>query len=262
VGSTTSYTYDLRGLLTSITDPLQKVTSLTYSANGRPASKTDRNGITLNYTFTPTGKPASITYPDSSQVVNTFDNLDRLSTVSDSIGASAYTYDAAGHITDYTDAQGFTLSYTYDAAGNLTQITYPDASAVIYTYDAANRLTTVTNWLAEQAAYTYDQAGRLATFTNFNGIVTTYSYDAASRLTGMSSSVASYQFTLDGNGNRIHSTQTEPLSPTLSAGSTVYEYNTRRNRLLSAGLWTIVTTTRGSSQLPGPSATPSTATTA
>ena len=129
----------------------------------------------------------------------------------------------------------FTLSYIYDAAGNVTQITYPDQSAVVYTYDAANRLLTVTNWLAEQATYTYDQAGRLATFTNFNGIVTTYSYDGASRLTGMGSTVASYQFTLDGNGNRIHSTETEPLSPTLSPGSTVYDYNTQRNRLLSAG---------------------------
>ena len=235
MGSTTSYTYDLRGLLTSITDPLQKITSLTYDANGRPGTKTDRNGTMLTYGFTPTGRPASITYPDNSQVVNTYDNLDRLATVSDSIGTSGYTFDAAGHITDYTDAQGFTLSYAYDAAGNVTHITYPDQSAVVYTYDAANRLLTVTNWLAEQASYTYDQAGRLATFTNFNGIVTTYSYDGASRLTGMGSTVASYQFTLDGNGNRTHSTETEPLSPTLSPGSTVYDYNTQRNRLLSAG---------------------------
>ena len=106
---------------------------------------------------------------------------------------------------------------------------------VVYTYDAANRLITVTNWLAEQAYLHLRSAGRLATFTNFNGIVTTYSYDGASRLTGMASTVSNYQFTLDGNGNRIHSTETEPLSPTLSPGSTVYDYNTQRNRLLSAG---------------------------
>jgi len=64
--------------LTSATDPLQKVTSLIYDVNGRPASKTDRNGTTLTYAYTPTGMPASITYPDSSQVTNTYDNLDRL----------------------------------------------------------------------------------------------------------------------------------------------------------------------------------------
>ncbi len=65
--------------------------------------------------------------------------------------------------------------------------------------------------------------------------MTNYTYDAASRLIGMGSAVASYQFTLDGNGNRINSAQTEPLTPTLSLGSTVYGYNAQKNRLLSAG---------------------------
>jgi len=51
----------------------------------------------------------------------------------------------------------------------------------------------------------------------------------------MGSAVSSYTFTLDGNGNRKHSTQTEPLGATDPAGATVYEYNTQRNRLLSAG---------------------------
>ncbi len=235
VGSATSFAYDLRGLLTSITDPLQKVTSLTYDANKRLTSRTDRNGTALAYAYTPTGKLASITYPDSSQTTYTYNSLDRLTQLSDSLGGSVYTYDAAGRITGFTDPDGFTLSYTYDAAGNITQTTYPDGSQVIYAYDAANRLTTVTDWLGGQAAYAYDQDGRLASLTQFNGIATTYTYDAASRLTGMGSAVASYQFTLDGNGNRIDSAQTEPLTPAYSPGSTAYGYNTQKNRLLSAG---------------------------
>ena len=93
----------------------------------------------------------------------------------------------------------------------------------------------VTDWLGGQATYGYDQDGRLATFTHFNGIATSYTYDAASRLTGIGSVVASYQFTLDGNGNRINSAQTEPLAPAYSLGSTTYGYNAQQNRLLSAG---------------------------
>ena len=54
------------------------------------------------------------------------------------------------------------------------------------------------------------------------------------RLTGMSSTVASYQFTLDGNGNRTASVETEPLSAMPSAASTTYGYNAAKNRLLSA----------------------------
>jgi RHS repeat-associated protein len=234
-GSTTNFAYDLRGLLTSVTDPLQKVTSLTYDVNGRATSGTDRNGTTLAYAYTPAGMLASITYPDSSRTTNTYDNLDRLTQQNDSIGTSSFSYDADGRITSFTDADGFTLAYVYNAAGNITQITYPDGSPVTYAYDAANRLTTVTDWLGVQATYAYDQDGRLAGFTHFNGIITTYTYDAASRLAGIANSVASYQFTLDGDGNRINSAQTEPLTPAYSLGSTVYGYNAQQNRLISAG---------------------------
>ena len=189
----------------------------------------------LTYAYTPAGMLSSTAYPDQTQTTNTYDSLDRLTRMNDSMGTSSSSYDAAGRITGYTNPEGFTLAYAYDAAGNLTQITYPDASTVTYAYNAANRLTTVTNWLDEQAAWTYDQAGRLASFTHFNGIITTYTYDAASKLTGIVSPIASYQFTLDGSGNRIHSTESQPLAATPSTGSSVYTFNTQKDRLVSAG---------------------------
>ena len=234
--STTGFAYDLRGLLTSITDPLKKVSSLTYDVNGRPITGTDRNGTTLNYAYTSAGKLSSITYPDSTQVANTYDSLDRLTKMSDLLGTSHFTYDADGRITGFTDPEGFTFSYTYDAAGNVTQVTYPDSTAVTYAYDAANRLVTVTDPQNEQATWTYDEVGRASSLTQFNGIMTVYTYDAASRLATMTSSVASYQFTLDGNGNRTNSVQSEPLKATISTGgSTAFGYNALKNRLLSAG---------------------------
>jgi YD repeat-containing protein len=65
---------------------------------------------------------------------------------------------------------------------------------------------------SETANYTYDIAGDPAIFTHFNGIITTYTYDAAKRLLGMGSIVSNYQFTLDEDGNRIHSSETEPVA--------------------------------------------------
>lgn len=47
--------------------------------------------------------------------------------------------------------------------------------------------------------------------------------------------IATYQFTLDGNGNRTQGVQNEPLAPTIPVGSTAYTYNTQKNRLLTAG---------------------------
>ena len=233
-GSTTSFLYDKRGLLTTETDPLQKSRSYTYNEAGRLSSKTDRNNLTTTYLYDATGNPTHIDYPDGSTVVNTFDALEHLKTMQDSLGTTSFTYDGAGRVLSATDPDGFTLSYLYDAAGNLTHMTYPDGSIVDYAYDSANRLTGVT-FGADQASYTYDVAGRLTSFTHFNGIITSFTYDSANRLTGISSAAASYVFTLDAAGNRTRVESNEPLECSLTAGATDYVYNSSKNRLQSAG---------------------------
>ncbi len=51
----------------------------------------------------------------------------------------------------------------------------------------------------------------------------------------IASIVSNYQFTLDEDGNRIDSAQTEPLVASPSSTATAYGYNAQDNRLLSAG---------------------------
>ncbi|MEM5787050.1 MAG: hypothetical protein AAGU11_07000 [Syntrophobacteraceae bacterium] len=127
----TSYAYDYdypRKLYrTTVTDPLLKTTSSTYDARTRRQVVTDRNGHQLTYAFSPTGKLETITYPDQTQLVNTYNNLDRLTDSQDFLGLTHFGYDDEGRITDHTDSQGFVLSYGYNAVGNLTRITYPDS---------------------------------------------------------------------------------------------------------------------------------------
>ena len=108
--------------------------------------------------------------------------------------------------------------------GNLATLTYPGNKTVTYTYDALNRLKTVTDWMDRTATYDYDPGGRLESMTQFNGTVITYSYDNANRLTGLDNltasggdAIATYQFTLDGNGNRTQVTREVPLDPDLTA---------------------------------------------
>ncbi|MBI5196253.1 MAG: transglutaminase [Nitrospirae bacterium] len=240
VTSTTSFVYDKRSLLTKKTDPLLKDTILTYDDAGRLASRKDRNNQTITYSYTPTDKPDTITYPDSSTVHFTYDQYDQLTGMQEAIGSSSYGYDAVGRLTSQTDANGFAVAYGYDAAGNLTSITYPGNKTVNYTYDALNRLKTVTNWLSQTATYNYDDAGRLTSLTNFNGTVTTYGYDNANRLTAFDNKksdttiLASYSFTLDGNGNRTQVVQNEPLTQIPNPADVSYTYNTKKNRLLTA----------------------------
>lgn len=240
VGSSTGFVYDKRNLTLSKTDPLGGISTYAYDNVGRLASKNDRNANTVTYDYTPSDKLEMTSYPGGTSVQFTYNRLDNLVSIQDSLGTSSYVYDAANRLTSMTNPFGFAVSYQYDATGNVAQITYPGNKIVSYTYDALNSLKTVTNWLSQTAIYTYDAAGRLTYFTNFNGTVTTYGYDNANRLTSLenktsgSSVISNYQFTLDGNGNRTEVMQNEPLAPSFTTGDTSYTYNNKKNRLLSA----------------------------
>ncbi|XTR53001.1 RHS repeat-associated core domain-containing protein [Pseudarthrobacter sp. So.54] len=56
----------------------------------------------------------------------------------------SWAYDADGHRTAFTDAQGTTTTYTRDPAGRLTTVTNPLLGEAVFTHDASGRLTGVT----------------------------------------------------------------------------------------------------------------------
>jgi len=239
-GAITQFSYDKRGLLLTRTDPLGKLNSTAYDNTGRPISHTDRNGAVVTSSYTPSGKLSQIGYPGNQTVNFTYNTLDQLTGMTDPTGTTANSYDAAGRLTGSTDPQGFQVSYQYDAAGNLTTLTYPGNLTVSYGYDNLNRLTTVNiGWLNKTESVSYDAAGRHTQAGRFNGSQTSYQYDNADRLTGLSHSaasqtLASYQYTLDANGNRTKAIATEPKLPEkLINASQTYTYNTQKNRLTS-----------------------------
>jgi RHS repeat-associated protein len=57
-------------------------------------------------------------------------------------------------------------AFTYDAAGNLTQVTDPRAQQTAYAYDALSRLASVTQHLNQTVQYRYDGRGRLSRVVN------------------------------------------------------------------------------------------------
>ena len=203
----------------------------------------DRNNNTVDYSYTPTSKVETITYKNSSnQIVATvgftYNQHDDLTQMQDSLGSTDYTYYADHSIKTMTNPYGFVITYNkYDAAGNLEELIYPGGKKVIYTYDELNRLKTVKiDWLNKTATYYYDDAGRLDYVVNFNGSITDYGYDNANRLTSLdnkksdATTLASYSFTLDANGNRTQTVQNEPLTLTLSTETVNYTYNSTKNR--------------------------------
>ena len=238
VGTSTHFSYDKRDLPGSTVDGLGRMTSSTYDDAGQLIARTDRNNQTTTYSYTPSGSIEKINYPDGSQVLFSYDLQDRLTSMQDTTGTRSFKYDAADQLIETrSSAGGSTLGYGYDKAGNLAFVIYPNGQRVSYAYDNLNRLTTVTNWLNQIATYTYDVAGRLVSLQNFNGTKTTYVYDNANRLIALEnrrsdrSAIATYQFTLDANGNRVGIVQDEPLQPSLKPRKSEFTYNAQRNRL-------------------------------
>jgi len=144
-----------------------------------------------------------------------------------------YAYDAAGRLTNRTDASGSwsfvydnrdrlktntgpvgSLYYKYDVAGNLTNVisSTPGGTSIDYQYDALGRLTNVVDHRLtgiKNTAYQYDVVGNLAALKYPNSVTNLWQYDARNRLTNVfwklnTTTNASFAYRLGGEGNRTN----------------------------------------------------------
>lgn len=121
VASTTSYTYDAQGNLSTIVDALDHQTTFQkYDSNGHVGRIIAATGVTTDLLYTPRGWLKQ-------RVVS------------------------SGGIAETTD-------YDYDAVGQLKIVTLPDRSIIYYNYDDAHRLASVTDSVGNKVNYTYDLA--------------------------------------------------------------------------------------------------------
>ncbi len=207
MGAQTSYGYDPKGNLRSVTDPLNGAATITRNADGTVSTSASpahpNNPTAYGYTnrqltsvTPPTGNSlaaTSSTYDGFGRLRTstsgrgmtttiTYDSLDRVKTQSHSDGSPniSYVYDAAGNLTSQSDATG-TTSFTYDGANRLLTKTTP-AGALAYTWDRAGNLKTATD-PAGTTTYHYDIVNRLHQVDEPTGRKTLFAYDAAGRRT-------------------------------------------------------------------------------
>ncbi|HOW73530.1 MAG TPA: DUF6531 domain-containing protein [Phycisphaerae bacterium] len=186
-----NYSYDQRGNVLGVQDPLDNVTAFAYTPGlNRLASFTDARGNGVRYAYDTSGNVMSITYQDNS--------IER------------FTYDAQGNVLTWTNRRGQTVTCTYNAAGQVTSKDYSTTPGVMdytFAYDSASRLITVTgpegtttltytpgaNSLMRIEypgdrffALDYDTAGRRAKRTDQDGSELRYAYDGLGRLARLS----------------------------------------------------------------------------
>jgi RHS repeat-associated protein len=220
VNAVTSFAYDAFGNVATVTDPRGNVTTSLYDLDRRKtqdhrhdgnalaaliaASKTDYDaigrdifeysGLTFSgtavtswqtdksTTYTPVSKVATVTDADNRTTTNTWDNADRLLTVSDPVSRKThFVYCAA------TNA---------DCAADAVRIE-------LRAWAGSNNNCAVSGTLQEcYRTLTYFPDGEQKTIADANGNVTTYGYDLFTRLNQTTFPDSSYEhLTLDADGN-------------------------------------------------------------
>jgi RHS repeat-associated protein len=233
---TTSYAYDGAGRLLSEQSPDPDgpgpqgpaLTSYTYDANGNRLTQTDPNGNATptpgdgvtSYGYDRANRLTSIDYADTTPDVSfTYDAVGNRTSMSDGAGTETRTYDNLDRLLSVTRGQN-TFSYVYDANGNVTRRTYPGGIVSDYAYDPLDRLTSVSSG-GQQTSYAYDVASNLVTTTlpTGNGYAEARIYDRAGRLVDVESkkgatTLSKFAISLDPVGNPTQVVRTGSLPQT------------------------------------------------
>lgn len=230
-----SRTYNVRGQLRAIVDGLNQTvfsaaTADSYDPNGNLLRSTDALGTQRQLGYDALSRLVSIvdnangtdSATANTQGVFNRDALDRIDGISDPDGLNTVLdYDGLGNVLAQRSPDSGTTQNVYDAAGNLTQSS--DAKGVVrtYTYDYFNRVTSVsTGSPGDAVTYVYDETnnktgcassnpiGRLTRVVE-QAITTTYCYDAQGRVTekrqaqGEQADITRYSYTKAGRLSTI-----------------------------------------------------------
>jgi RHS repeat-associated protein len=236
VQNTTSFTYNARGNLLTLTDPRNNVTTLTYDSAGNVIRATDAEGRVTEFTYDVMNRLGRVLDGNAQQTNYAYDPKGNLTQVIDAKNRiTRFDYDQRDRLSAATNPSDYTETFVYDGNGNLISTTNRNGESIAFSYDALNRLIsksrppTSAETGSQVTNYGYDSVGNLTSVFDSDSTITNV-YDLANRLTSMTSSTPSmppetvlYDFDL--NGNR--SSMTDP-----EGGVTDYTYDSL-NRLTS-----------------------------
>jgi RHS repeat-associated protein len=188
------------------------------------------------YNFT-TGDRISVTSPEGNTTSYTYDNIDRLTTVTNPAIGGVQTqrrtvYDDVNHIVTQYDENGNYGKAYYDGLGRVMQIqTYANGNVYSTTTSAYywnDKLKTFTDQTGNITTYTYDFFGRTLTLTHPDGTFKQWSYnDANSQVTANDEKGHPTVYTYDWLGRLVEVTEYISGTPY----NTVYSYDTVGNLL-------------------------------
>jgi len=254
---TTTYTYDTKGRVTSVTDPLGLTTHYTYNTKGQRATMVDFRGNTTTYTYDAFGRETTVTHPAS--IVNTTtyswstlgtNGLYAITQTETGKPTTRTIYDALNREVRSSDMRfdGIyrNVDKQYDTYGNLWKVSLPFKGGNTpsywntYTYDTHNRLLSLAE--ASGRTTTHSYSGNSVTTVEDN-ITTTKTYDATGNIVSVTDPAGTVTYNLAADGQPIsivapgnvttsftydnYRRRTSLVDP--SAGTTTYQYDAAGN---------------------------------
>ncbi len=154
-GKVTTFSYDDRGDLESVKDPLGRVTGYTWNAAGQLATVRDPAGRTTTLHYRD-GDLVSVTDPGGRRTKQFVDAAGRPSAITDAAGSTTHlVHDALNRVGSVVDPLGAVTRFDYDRNGNLEKLTDPRGKVTTWTYDASDRVDTWTDARGEIVDHDY-----------------------------------------------------------------------------------------------------------
>ncbi|MCY7420417.1 MAG: DUF6531 domain-containing protein [Chitinophagaceae bacterium] len=228
-GQLFTYTYDAAGRVLTATNN-SGIVNFTYDVLNRITSETF-DGRTTKYSYNISGRTQTTIYPDSTNIIKTFDTRNRLISVAKGNGnilnyeynnadqvsrktfvngiVTNFQFDFANRLSNFSTAGGAiqNTAYTYDKEyhkKSISRINTPSLSEE-FNYDNGYRLInykrgTIGGSSSIQNTYNYDAVGNRAG-ANFNGTNVNYTNNILNQLTNSNNGTQNINFTFNNNGN-------------------------------------------------------------
>jgi len=185
----TTLVWDTQGRLSQPLDALNNQTTYSYDSRARLTSATNALNQTTTYEYDSANRLKKIIFPDTKFVEFTYDLAGRTTKVKDARGNETnYVYDSAYRLMSVTDALNHTTTYNYDLMSNQTSTTNALSQTINHEYDEFNRLKkiiyhpAISGGTRLEESLEYDLVGNVRKRIDTAGRQTVYDYDNANRL--------------------------------------------------------------------------------